>query len=177
MSEGIDEDLDMWEESSGPKPRALENRALLRPIATLPFPRNPLRVSPGDPAGKAMETMAAKNIGAVLVVEDGRVVGIFSERDALRKGLWKGGADRPIREFMTKDPDCLTPEDTIAMAMNRMGVGGYRHVPLVDSQRRPVGMLVMRDVVRYIVGFFPVVALNLPPHSEHSPPDRDTDGG
>jgi CBS domain-containing protein len=177
MSEGLDEDLEMWEGSSGPPPRALDNRALLRPIASLRYPKNPLQAAPGDPAGKTLERMAGKNIGAVIVVDGGKVVGIFSERDALRKGLWKEGTDRPIREFMTPDPDCLTPQDTIAMAMNRMGVGGYRHVPLVDAERRPVGMLVMRDVVRYIVSFFPVVALNLPPHSEHSPPERNTDGG
>ena len=105
------------------------------------------------------------------------MIGIFSERDALRKGLYKGGGDSPVREFMTANPDCLTPEDPIALAMNRMGVGGYRHVPLVDSSHRPVGMIVMRDVVRYILLYFPAEALNVPPHSEHDPPERNLEGG
>ena len=177
MGEGIDEDLEMWEEASGPAPKALDNRALLRPIKSLRYPKNPASVAPGDPARKALDLMSEKNLGALLVVEKGKVVGIFSERDALRKGLYREGGDGPVRDFMTPDPDCLAPEDSIAFAMNRMGVGGYRHVPLVDAQRRPVGMLVMRDVVRYILLFFPEQALNPPPHSEHDPPERNLEGG
>lgn len=177
MSEGMDEDLARWEESSGPPSRNLDNRALLKPIQSLRYPRHPLSVAPGEPVGRALDLMSSKNIGAVLIVDVGRVVGIFSERDALKKGLYRGDVNRPIRDFMTPDPDCLTPEDPIAFAMNRMGVGGYRHVPLVDGERRPVGMLVMRDVVRYILQHFPEEALNVPPHSEHAPPDRHLEGG
>ena len=178
MSEAIDEDLERWEEASGPAPRQLDARALLRPIATLDYPKNPVSVAPDSRVGKALETMQAKNLGAVLVVEDGKVVGIFSERDALRKGLWQGKElEAPVRKYMTKDPETLTPHDAIAMAMNRMGLGGYRHVPLVDAERRPVGMLVMRDIVRYIARFFPNQALNVPPHSVTDPPDRDVHGG
>ncbi len=177
MDEGIEEDLEMWEEASGPVTKALDNRALLRPIKSLQYPKNPASVFPEESARAALELMSTKNLGAVLVVEKGKLVGIFSERDALRKGLYKGGADRPVRDYMTPNPDCLTPEDPIAFAMNRMGVGGYRHVPLVDDQRRPVGMLVMRDVVRYILRFFPAEALNVPPHSEHAPPEHGLEGG
>ncbi len=179
MSGEMEEDLDRYMEAGGAPPHTLDNRALLRPIADLRYPKNPLSVAPTLPVRDALEQMAEKNLGAVLVVEGGKVVGILSERDALRKGLFKGapGADRPVREYMTPNPDCLTPHDSIAFAMNRMGVGGYRHIPLVDAQRRPVGMLVMRDLVRYIVQFFPAEALNLPPHSEHAPPERRTDGG
>lgn len=177
MTEGIEEDLQMYEEASGPVTKTLHNRALLRPIKTLPYPKNPLSVPPTEKAGAALELMGSKNVGALLVVEKGKVVGIFSERDALRKGLYKSGTDKPVKDFMTPKPDCLTPDDSIALAMNRMGVGGYRHVPLVDSQHRPVGMLVMRDVVRYILLFFPAEALNVPPHSEVDPPERNAEGG
>ncbi len=177
MSEGIEEDLEMYEEAATKAPKALDNRALLRAIKTLPYPKHPLSVAPGDKASSALDLMASKNVGAVIVVEKGKVVGIFSERDALRKGLYKGGLDKPVSDFMTANPDCLTPDDSIALAMNRMGVGGYRHVPLIDPQHRPVGMLVMRDVVRYILLFFPAEALNVPPHSEVNPPERNTEGG
>lgn len=78
---------------------------------------------------------------------------------------------------MTPDPDCLTIHDGIAVALNRMVEGGYRHVPLVNAEHEPVGILVMRDVVRYVVSFFPTEVLNQPPHSEHAPPDRSIDGG
>lgn len=178
MSNGYEEDLDMYMEAAGAAPHTLDNRALLRPISRLRYPKNPLSFGPGTPVGEVLRAMSSKNLGAVLVVDGGRVVGIFSERDALRKGLFAAGTgDRALRDFMTPDPDCLTPHDSIAFAMNRMGVGGYRHIPLVDAQKRPVGMLVMRDLVRYIVNFFPAEALNVPPHSEHAPPERRTEGG
>ena len=178
MSEAIEEDLERWEEASGGPPRQLDNRALMKPISLLDYPKNPASVGPSTPAGAALDTMAARNLGALLVVEGGKVVGIFSERDALRKRLFAGkGLDRPVREFMTPNPEVLTPHDTIALALNRMGMGGYRHVPLVDGERRPVGLLVMRDVVRYIVRFFPNLALNVPPYSVHEPPERNVEGG
>ena len=178
MSDGYDEDLKRYLESAGPSRRPLDNRALMKPISTLRYPKKPLAFDPGAPPAEALKAMAAKNLGAVLVVEEGKVVGIFSERDALKKRLFEeGDGGASLRELMTPNPDCLTPDDSIAFAMNRMGVGGYRHIPLVDAERRPLGMLVMRDLVRYIVTFFPAEALNLPPHSEHAPPDRRAEGG
>jgi CBS domain-containing protein len=177
MTDWMDEDLARWEESGSPAAKTLDNHVLLRPIKSLRYPKHPLAVAPGTPTGEVLDLMGSKNMGAVLVVEGGRLVGIFSERDALRKGPYREGRERPVRDFMTPDPDCLTPEDSIAFAMNRMGMGGYRHIPLVDSHHRPVGMLVMRDVVRYILQFFPAEALNVPPHSEHDPPERNPEGG
>lgn len=178
MTDGYDEDLDRYLEAGGPATRHLDNRALLRPISSLRYPGNPLSFAPGTPVSEVLEAMSSRNIGAVLVVEGGKVVGIFSERDALKKRVFgKGAGKDPVSAFMTANPDCLTPHDNIAFAMNRMGVGGYRHIPLVDAERRPLGMLVMRDLVRYIVTFFPAEALNLPPHSEFAPPDRRTEGG
>ncbi len=178
MSEPYEEDLDMYEEAAGSAPKRLDNRVLLRPISTLKYPEHPVSVSPGTAVGAVLEGMVSIRIGAVLVVDGGRVVGIFSERDALLKGVYRAEAmKRPVREFMTPDPQCLTPHDSIAMALNRMAEGGYRHVPLVDAGGAPVGMLVMRDVVRYVVSFFPAEVLNVPPHSEHAPPDRDLHGG
>ena len=178
MSDGYEEDLAMYGESAGAKPRVLDNEVLLRPISSLRYPKKPLSVASSSPAKDALARMTEKRIGAVLVVDDGRVVGIFTERDALMKGLYAGGdINAPVSEYMTADPDCLTPHDPIAFAMNRMGLGGYRHMPLVDGEHRPVGMLVMRDVVRYIAAFFPAEALNLPPHSEHDPPERNIHGG
>ncbi len=178
MSTGYDEDLDMYEEARGPRKRQLDNRVLLRPISDLNYPKNPAAVAPDTTVEEALDVMVAKKIGGLLVVEDGKVVGIFAERDALMKRLYDTkGLDRPVRDYMTADPDCLTIYDGIAVALNRMVEGGYRHVPLVNAEHEPVGILVMRDVVRYVVSFFPAEVLNLPPHSEHDPPDRSIDGG
>lgn len=178
MSDGYEEDLVMYEEAEGPKPKQLDNQALLRPIGEVSYPKSPICVGPETTLGEALDAMADKRIGAVLVVEDGKVVGIFAERDILIKHIYGGEVlQKPVRDFMTPNPDCLTPYDSIAFALNRMVQGGYRHIPLVDADGRPVGMLPMRDVMGYIVSFFPSEVLNLPPHSEHSPPDRNPDGG
>ena len=178
MSEGYEEDLDMYEEARGPRQKQLDNRVLLRPISDLNYPKSPASVAPDTRVEEALNTMSEKNIGALLVVENGKVVGIFGERDALMKCVYHGkGLDRPVREFMTPDPECLSAHDCIACALNKMVVGGYRHVPLVKADDAPVGILVMRDVMRYVVSFFPAEVLNLPPHSEHNPPDRTPEGG
>ena len=178
MSDGFEEDLDMYEEAQGPESKELDNRALLRPISDINYARSPVVVEPGTRLAEALETMARKRIGAVLVVDQGKVVGIFAERDLLIKRLYDGkGLDGPVRNFMTPDPECLTPHDPIAFALNRMVAGGYRHVPLITAEGAPVGILPMRDVVAYIVSFFPGEIFNVPPHSEHNPPDRAAEGG
>ncbi len=178
MSDGFEEDLDMYEEAQGPESKQLDNRTLLRPISDISYARSPAFVGPDTRLAEALETMARKRIGAVLVVDQGKVVGIFAERDLLIKQLYDGKRlDGPVRDFMTPDPECLTPHDPIAFALNRMVAGGYRHVPLVTAEGAPVGILPMRDVVAYIVSFFSAEIFNVPPHSEHNPPDRLPDGG
>jgi CBS domain-containing protein len=64
---------------------------------------------------------------------------------------------------MTPDPETLRPDHGIALALNRMTDGGYRHIPLVDAEGRPVGIVAMRDIVRFIVSMFPDAVLNVPP--------------
>ena len=178
MGEGIEEDLAMYEESAGPQYRQLDNEALLRPIRELAYPTSPAAVAPDQTVGHAIAELARLRIGALLVVEGERLVRIFAERDLLLKELWTGEKlERPVSEFMTPDPDTLTPDDTIAYALNRMVEGGYRHVPLVDQSHKPIGILVMRDVMAHVVSFFPSEVINVPPHSEYNPPDRSIDGG
>ncbi|MHC4923358.1 MAG: CBS domain-containing protein [Planctomycetota bacterium] len=178
MSDGYEEDLAMYEEAASDTQKQLDNRVLRRPISDLKYPIDPEWVSPETPVGEALATMTNKGFGALLVLDGGKVAGIFTERDALKKGLYQGtDLGRPVSDFMTADPDCLTPMDAIAHALNRMSEGGYRHMPIIDPSGKPIGVLVMRDVTAYIASFFPEEVLNAPPHSEHNPPDRDVVGG
>lgn len=178
MSEGYDEDLAMYEETGQQKQKGLDNDALLRPIGDLDYTASPAAVTSDQAVGEAIELLAQRRIGALLVMQDERLVGIFAERDLLLKELWKDDKlNRPVSEFMTPDPDTLTPEDTIAFALNRMVEGGYRNVPLVDVAKKPIGLLAMREVMAYVISYFPAEVINVPPHSEHNPPDRSVDGG
>ena len=93
--------------------------------------------------------------GAVLVVDDaGSLVGIVTERDFLTRIADQPGlADLPVRDFMTPNPETVLKTDTVAMALGKMNVRGYRHLPVVEGNK-PVGMISVRDILRYMTGLF-----------------------
>ena len=103
-------------------------------------------------------------IGCVLICRAGKLKGIFTERDVLAEVVGRGidPAKTPVRKLMTENPEYLRPTDSIAYALNKMSVGGYRHVPLVDNARVPVGVISVKDLIGYIVHFFPKSIMNLP---------------
>lgn len=137
-----------------------------RPMRALPTLKPPVRVAPSASIRQAVELMNERGIGCVLVEEHGRLVGIFTERDVLRRVITLGrDIDAiPVGEVMTRDPECLTLDDGIAYALNMMSDGGFRHIPLVDAEGRPAGIVAMRNVVDYIVDLFPSEVRNLPPN-------------
>ena len=120
--------------------------------------------------------MREHRIGCVLVVQDERLVGIITERDLLLK-LDGTNLDRPIGDLMTPDPEVLTPDAPIVYALNKMSVGGFRHVPLVDELQRPVGIVSVKDIIDYIVDFFPNDVLTVPPDPARAEAWRGRDGG
>jgi CBS domain-containing protein len=127
--------------------------------------------------GDAVDRMNAEGFGALLVVDDGRLVGIFTERDVLRRiaGRRLDFSKITVGDYMTRDPESLTLDHKVAYALNKMVIGGFRHVPLVDREHRPVAMLSIRDIVEFIVDRFPQDVINLPPDPDHEA--RKADGG
>jgi CBS domain-containing protein len=97
----------------------------------------------------AIERMHRDGIDCLLVTDGGRLVGIFTDRDALIKLAGQGPEHRPIAELMTRDPVVLRHDDTIAVAIHKMAVGGFRHVPIV-ADGRPIAVVSARDVFRHI---------------------------
>jgi CBS domain-containing protein len=127
-------------------------RSLMEDQVRLLQPRAAITLPPSATVAQAMQTMLDRNIGAVLIVrDDGRVAGIFSERDLLRKvaGLVDDYAGRPVCEFMTPDPLTVRPSDSLAFVLHTMDCGGYRHLPVLDGGR-PVGMISVRDMLRHV---------------------------
>jgi len=165
----------MSEEMIREEERVVEERAseqswvqqalLDRPIGELPDLRQPCCVAPETSCREAVDRMVAEKVGCVLVVRDGKVAGIFTERDVLCQVAGRPiDLDRtPVERLMTPDPECLTPGEAIAYALNRMVVGGFRHIPLVDADGRPVGLVAMRHIVECLVDLFPHSVLTLPP--------------
>ncbi len=97
----------------------------------------------------AIRRMHDKGIDCVLVVEGGRLVGIFTDRDAVLKVAGTNPEDHRIGALMTHDPVVLRHDETIAVAINKMAVGGFRHIPIVEDGR-PTGVVSARDVFRHL---------------------------
>jgi CBS domain-containing protein len=174
MDDWIEEDLTFLAPDEKAT-RVLDERMIREPIRLL-HPRSPLALAPGDTVAQAVRMMREHRIGCLLVVDDGRLLGILTERDLLLK-LERGDVERPVRDLMTPDPEVLSPEDPIVYALNKMSVGGFRHVPLLDDAGRPVGIVSVRDIVDYIVDFFPNDVLTVPPDPVQSERWRGRDGG
>jgi CBS domain-containing protein len=135
--------------------KSLEERIARAPLSILQ-PALPVTVNPDDAVGEVIAMLARRNIGCALVVRDDVLVGILTERDALMKigpTLAEVG-NQPVRRFMTPAPETLAFSDTIAFALNRMAVGGYRHVP-IERDRKPMGIISARDVLAYLTRQFP----------------------
>lgn len=126
-----------------------ERRLLSQPLGGLAPPR-PIAVSPQTSAAEAIARMQADGSGAVVVVSEGRVAGIFTERDALRKLAGVALDGITVGQVMTADPVVLRMDDSVAVAIHKMAVGGFRHIPLVD-RGTAVGMISAHDVFRYIL--------------------------
>lgn len=112
--------------------------------------RDLLRVEAGAPVVAVAQQMADRNVGAVLVLERGRLAGIMTERDLLRAVARGLRDDAVVGECMTATPDTVAPDDTIEHAAVLMVHGGYRHLPVVDGDD-VVGMLSIRDLVPVVL--------------------------
>jgi CBS domain-containing protein len=136
-------------EADAPAPHTrFEARLVGGKLSTLAS-HTPLMVPRELPVTEALETMRAEGADAVLVVDRGRLVGIFTERDALLKLAGRSLVGLTIGDVMTRDPVVLREDDSVAVAINKMAVGGFRHIPLM-SWGRPTGIVTARDVFHRI---------------------------
>ncbi len=97
----------------------------------------------------AARLMADKRVGALLVLDGGKIAGIFTERDALNKILAAGldPDSTPLASVMVKNPQTISADKPLAYALYMMAEGGFRHVPVVDAGGAPVGMVSARDAL------------------------------
>lgn len=161
MSEFLDDESDALEAEFG----ILEG-ALLSDTVKLLAPSEPITLRPEATVDEAITKMVSNRRAGVLVVDkDGRLVGIFTERDVLTRVVGQGREPRATRlaEVMTPEPESLSPEDRICYAINRMNNAGYRTVPIVDADRRPIGVATVNDVIKWLATIFPEAVLNLRP--------------
>jgi CBS domain-containing protein len=139
--------------------------------------RTPLVVDALATVVTAVNAMNEHRTGCVLVQRNDRLVGIFTERDVLTRVIFRDNIRTMLVDtVMTKNPETLEASSTIAFALNKMSVGGYRHIPIVDRHGKPMGVVSVRDIVDFLVELFPEGVHNLPESPEQGIP-KSLDGG
>lgn len=107
-------------------------------------------VSPDDSVLKALQVMAEHNVGAVLVIDQEQLLGIFSERDYARKMILRGKSskDTRVRDIMSGKVLYVTPQQTVDECMAIMTERHFRHLPVLDDDRKVIGIVSIGDVVK-----------------------------
>ena len=120
------------------------------PLARRHMSRDLLSVEPGVSLTEVAKRMVDKDVGAVLVMEENRLVGILTERDVLR-AVARGMAESTVvADWMTRDPDTVDPDESTKHAAVLMIHGGFRHLPVTENDE-VVGMLSIRDLMRIVL--------------------------
>jgi CBS domain-containing protein len=110
-----------------------------------------LGVTSDTPAIDAINKMQAARVGCALVIDNGKLVGIFTERDVLKKltGKRACAADTPVKELMSPNPETLRETDSVATALSKMSLGRYRHIP-VQKADGTYSVTSIKHVLKYI---------------------------
>jgi CBS domain-containing protein len=117
------------------------------PVVRNHMSRDLLSVEPAAPIREVAQRMVERNLGAVLVLDSGRLAGIMTERDIMRAVARGLHGDAVVADYMSKDPETIEPDDTTAHAAVLMIHGGFRHLPVVERDN-VVGILSIRDLMR-----------------------------
>ena len=158
----LDDDYRVDDES----PEQAVSAAVLNEMVEALGPAPPILLGESATVFDAVQRMLqARQAGVLIVDAAGRLSGIFTERDVLTRVVGRELEPKRTRlgEVMTRDPEALSSRDTVAYAVHCMSVAGYRTVPLVDAARRPIGIVTVSDVIRWLASLFPSTVLNLPP--------------
>jgi CBS domain-containing protein len=112
--------------------------------------RDLLAVPPDLPLREVAERMVARDVGAALVTDSGRLVGIVTERDVLRAVARGIHEETLVRNCMTSDPETMDPDESTQHAAVLMLHGGFRHLPITEGEE-VIGMLSIRDLMRVVL--------------------------
>ena len=153
------EELDLRKRGSRDRqlPKAREQRVRVLPTSDY------VAVSPFTPLSQAIEAMKSDEGGCVIVSDDGRVAGIFTERDLLTKIIGQEvDLNSPISQWMHPTVETLSPDATIGDAVKLMNEKGFRNIPLVKKGEL-IGLISVFDIITYLAECYPKATMNLPP--------------
>jgi CBS domain-containing protein len=110
-----------------------------------------VKVGPSSSIREAVKVMSDENVGSVLVFEGDRLVGIFTERDLVHHVARGGSLEDPVERAMTKDVITLREDESAWKAATIMVEKGIRHLPVLNSEGRVVGVVSIRDALRMLI--------------------------
>ena len=113
-------------------------------------------ISPDTPVSEAVDKLASLHIACLLVAENDKLVGIFSERDVLSKVAFEYDelSDGPVRDVMTTDPIYVNETDSAVTSLSVMALCGYRHVPVLDSNDNLTGIVSPQRLTEFLQSHF-----------------------
>jgi len=114
---------------------------------------------------EAVREMRAHSHGSAMVCREGKLIGIFTERDLLKLLAVGTGLDQPLSGAMTSRPRTVSVDDTLMTVIQLMDEGGYRRLPVVDASGSPVGVVDVKSVVHFLVEHFPKAVYNQAPRA------------
>ena len=139
------------------------------------YPEPPLAVDPETSISDVIRLLQAQKAGAVVVCEEEAMTGILTERDVLKLMASGDDLERPVSTVMSNNPAKIDAQATVGQVIDLMSQGGYRHLPLMDpsDSSKPIGMIDVKGIVRYLVEHFPSTIYNLPPTPNQSLNERE----
>ena len=122
-----------------------------------------------------IENIKIHHIGCVLLENNNEISGIFTERDIVRKivGNRHNLETEKVKDYMTRNPDVLYKNDLIGFALNKMINGGYRHIPIINEENKPIGIITMQDIINHLGNYFYEDIVNLPPNPIRKQANRE----
>jgi len=114
---------------------------------------------------KAIDAIQKQHVGCILLENNNKLSGIFTERDIVQKivGNRQDLDKEYVNDYMTLKPDVLHQNDAIGFALNKMIEGGYRHIPIINESGAPIGVISMQDIINHLGDYFYEDIKNLPP--------------
>ena len=170
-----DELKQMFDEDKGEDKQKLNIAISLNdPIKKLPKNRF-ISVQDNRPLDEVIDKLQQYSTGCILLENNDKISGIFTERDAMKKILGRrlDLEKEVISKYMTKAPESLHWEDPISFALNKMVSGGYRHVPIIDEKNNPLGVISMQNIIHHLGDFFFDEIVNLPPKPIRTQTNRE----